>query len=202
MLPGAQKWKPRYRRGVITAIDGDTCDLTLTDLVYLTEEKAAIDIDQTLELTGVEIDYMDCNGDAFDVDDAVIVEFTGQDWAAPKVIGFYDAPAPCGIFYYSIVFAWYGPVDLETDWYDHLYFKLDPVGNFTWLTDERSRCAFGQYRRLVYEDLSTGILSDSVINKLFFCRKIPTGTEIRSLRRGELLTIFMQAVAILHAGRS
>lgn len=136
MMPGAMKWKPRYRRGVITSIDGNYCDLTLTDLVYLTEEKAEIDIDQTLELTGVEIDYMDCNGDAFDEGDAVIVEFTGQDWTAPKVIGFYDDPQPCGIFYYSIVFAWYGSSDLSSHWYDHLYFKLDPLGNFTWLSDE------------------------------------------------------------------
>lgn len=134
--PWAMKWKPRYRWGTVTAVNGNYCDVQLADLTFVQDDKNLIDIDQALLLEGVSIEYMDCNGDAFNVGDEVTVEFTDQDWSQPKVIGFYDEPKPCGIFYYSIVFAWYGPADIKTHWYDHLYFMLDPMGDLTWLTDE------------------------------------------------------------------
>ena len=48
-----------------------------------------------LTLTDVPIDYMDCNGAAFLVDDVVIVEFTTQAWTTPTVVGFKTNPRPC-----------------------------------------------------------------------------------------------------------
>ena len=51
MTPGTQKWKPRYRYGLITRIDGDYCDVLLEDLVHLTDDKTEIDIDQEIDLS-------------------------------------------------------------------------------------------------------------------------------------------------------
>jgi len=49
----------------------------------------------TAQLTGVTIEYMSCNSLAFADGDSVIVEFTGQSWASPKVVGFKANPAAC-----------------------------------------------------------------------------------------------------------
>lgn len=50
-------------------------------------------------LTDVPIEYMDCNSDAFADGDEVIVEFTGQDWEQPKIIGFEESPRVCKSVY-------------------------------------------------------------------------------------------------------
>ena len=54
----------------------------------------------TTLLTAVPIEYMSSNASAFADGDEVIVEFTGQDFAAPKVIGFKANPAGCEFGYY------------------------------------------------------------------------------------------------------
>ena len=46
-------------------------------------------------LETVLIEYMNCNAAAFADGDAVVVEFTGQDFSQPKVIGFKENPAAC-----------------------------------------------------------------------------------------------------------
>jgi hypothetical protein len=38
---------------------------------------------------------MTCNADAFEVGDRVVVEFIGQDWENPRVVGFLDNPKRC-----------------------------------------------------------------------------------------------------------
>jgi len=48
-----------------------------------------------LILQDVPIEYMNCNAGAFSDGDEVVVEFTGQDWGSPKVIGFRHDPEPC-----------------------------------------------------------------------------------------------------------
>jgi len=46
-----------------------------------------------VKLSDVPIEYMDdLNSDVFEVGDNVVVQFVGQDWKAPKVIGFEDHP--------------------------------------------------------------------------------------------------------------
>jgi hypothetical protein len=97
MLPGWQKWKPTYRYGTITAIDGDTATLTLE---AVTSTQQSLGVNQTSTLTNVPIEYMSCNGAAFEVGDEVLVKFTGQDWASPKIIGFKDNPVACEIPFY------------------------------------------------------------------------------------------------------
>jgi hypothetical protein len=95
VLPGWQKWKPTYRRGTITAIDydADTANVTLFGDVSSAQQ---LPINQTANLTAVPVDYMQCDAEAFDVGDVVVVKFTGQDWATPRVIGFCDNPKECG----------------------------------------------------------------------------------------------------------
>lgn len=92
LLPGWQKWMPLWRLGEITALDGDLCDVAL-DTVTSTGQ--ALDINQAPDLAGVPIEYMSCNGAAFNVGDRVVVAFTDQDWQQPKVIGFESEPRAC-----------------------------------------------------------------------------------------------------------
>lgn len=46
-------------------------------------------------ISDVPIEYMECNGGAFEVDDMAIVEFINRKWETPKVIGFWENPKPC-----------------------------------------------------------------------------------------------------------
>lgn len=94
LLPGYQKWKPTYRYGTITAKDDDanTANVTLEDIRSSQQD---IVINQTETLENVTVDYMDCNSQAFEVDDSVLIKFTGHSWDNPVVIGFKDNPKPC-----------------------------------------------------------------------------------------------------------
>jgi len=92
LAPGAAKWRPRFRTGTASNIDTglDTMDVTL-DAVEIN----GVACDQGLNLTAVPVSYMTCNAAAFSDGDAVVVEFTGQDFTAPLVVGFVDHPQPC-----------------------------------------------------------------------------------------------------------
>jgi hypothetical protein len=92
MLPGVAKWKPRYRTGVASNVDAaaDTMDVTLDALKI-----ASQDCNQGTVLTGVPVEYMTCNASAFSDGSEVLIEFEGQDWSAPKVVGFVHDPQPC-----------------------------------------------------------------------------------------------------------
>ena len=100
ILPGWQRWMPLHRIGTITAIDydADTCTLNLQS-----EDSSAqnliIDppIINTLTLSGVPIVYMDCDSQAFEEGDRVLVEFQNRDWSQPRVIGFEKEPKECGV---------------------------------------------------------------------------------------------------------
>lgn len=94
VLPGWQKWKPTYRWGTISSIDyiNDTCSVSLAEA---TSSAQRLGINQDAALSNVPISYMTCNAQAFEEGDRVIVRFSGQDWAAPMVIGFVDNPKPC-----------------------------------------------------------------------------------------------------------
>jgi len=103
ILPGWQKFKPTYRSGVITAINGDTADVALDEAKSSSGGIADIglaniefDVNQTSTLTNVPIVYQDCNGTAFEVGDAVVVQFMAQSWSAPRIIGFLSNPRQCG----------------------------------------------------------------------------------------------------------
>ena len=102
MLPGWQKWKPTYRYGTITAIDGDTCDVSLD---VAGSSQLGLNVNQSQTLTVVTIEYMNCNGAAFEVGDEVLVKFGGQNFGSPKVIGFKENPQPCTELLYFVVSA-------------------------------------------------------------------------------------------------
>lgn len=91
ILPGVQKWMPRYRVGVISAIESDFCTVTLDPAASSAQ---ALDINQAEILTDVPITYMDCNAQAFEDGDRVLVRFTQS---GPLVVGFETEPTPCGV---------------------------------------------------------------------------------------------------------
>ena len=92
LRPGWQKWMPTFRFDVITAISGDTCDVRLFNAQ---SSDQGLQLNQTTSLSNVAIEYMQCNGEAFEVGDEVLIKFEGQDWDSPNVIGFKDNPRTC-----------------------------------------------------------------------------------------------------------
>lgn len=98
MEPGYIKWRPLWRYGMITSISGDLCSVALnpaTERKGKTLEKEALEINQAEQLDNIPINYPPCNGQAFLVDDEVLVRFTGLKWDTPEVIGFRRVPKRC-----------------------------------------------------------------------------------------------------------
>lgn len=103
ILPGWQKFKPTYRSGTIMAINGDTADVALDEakssaggIADIGLANIEFDVNQTTTLTNIPIVYQDCNGTAFEVGDAVVIQFMAQNWSAPRIIGFLSNPRQCG----------------------------------------------------------------------------------------------------------
>jgi len=94
-FPGWQRWKPTFRIGTITALYSgeDYCDVTLDSALSSVQN---LNITPSPALTRVPVEYLTCNCGAFTVGDRVVVQFTGQNWSAPKVIGFESNPKGCG----------------------------------------------------------------------------------------------------------
>ena len=94
MLPGWQKYKPTYRLGEITIINipDNECDITLDSAASSAQ---GLDINQGNYLVDVPIEYMECDATVFEDGDRVLVQFVGQNWESPKVIGFESDPRPC-----------------------------------------------------------------------------------------------------------
>jgi hypothetical protein len=94
ILPGWQKDKPTYRWGTITALDkpSSLCSVALFDAKSSAQR---LPVNKTNTLAGVPITYMNCDGDAFELDDRVVVQFLSQDWDQPVVVGFLDNPRAC-----------------------------------------------------------------------------------------------------------
>ena len=57
----------------------------------------------TAKLSMVPVEYMNCHAAAFADGDEVLVEFSGQDWTSPKVIGFKKNPQTCDFDYYAFM---------------------------------------------------------------------------------------------------
>jgi hypothetical protein len=115
-LPGWQKWKPMFRVGRITAIDydADTASVELDEARSSatgegTEgspttgkdwdgppgDPQGLKVNQDMPLDQIPVVYMECNADAFEVGDRVIVEFPEQEWDNARVIGFESHPQEC-----------------------------------------------------------------------------------------------------------
>lgn len=91
LLPGVQKWRPRYRIGTITKLSGDVCNVDLDPAQSSAQD---LNINQAETLQQVPIKYMDCNGFAFEENDRVLVRFTQS---GPLVVGFARNPKDCGL---------------------------------------------------------------------------------------------------------
>jgi len=102
VLPGWQKFKPTYRWGTITALD-DAADTASVALAPAVSSAQALDVNQAETLTDIPVEYMECNAAVFTVGDNVIVGFTGQDWAQPRVIGFLDNPKACATVFSGVI---------------------------------------------------------------------------------------------------
>lgn len=104
ILPGWQAYKPTYRKGVIITTDtaADTATVGLLPAVSSAKDKyfKTLDINHRspVTLTDVPVTYMTCNAAAFEPGDSVVVQFEGQDWTKPRVIGFVERPKPCTVF--------------------------------------------------------------------------------------------------------
>lgn len=90
---GVQTWRPQYRLGEISAINGDTCKVQLDPA---TSGINSLNINQSPTVTA-SFSYMHCDRSAFTVGVRVIVEFFERDWDKPHVIGFESDPRPCTI---------------------------------------------------------------------------------------------------------
>ena len=115
LMPAIQKWRPTYRKGVISDIDveANTCTVTLDALASSIQ---GLDINQAAVIHNVTVEYMSCHASVFEDGDRVIVAFENFDWSSPRVIGFESEPAPCG---WSE--PWDGP-DLTSKWpWQHNY---------------------------------------------------------------------------------
>ena len=100
ILPGWQKWMPTYRVGTITSINGfaNTCTLDLQSEDSSAQRLLIDPPSGSLTLSDVPIFYMGCNAAAFAVGDRVLVEFPGQTWQWPSVIGFEKEPKACELW--------------------------------------------------------------------------------------------------------
>ena len=101
ILPGWQKWRPTYRTAIISNIDtdADTCNVSIDGAWSVAQ---SLHVNQESMLTGVPVEYMDCNAAAFEEGDQVVVEFREQKWEQPAVVGFVTEPRGCDrIFVYK-----------------------------------------------------------------------------------------------------
>ena len=97
LLPGVQKWQPRYRIGTVSAINIDACTVELDNAESSAQ---SLNINKKSTFTDVPIVYMDCNGLAFEDGDRVLVRFTQS---GPLVVGFEKNPRQCGLDVYLLV---------------------------------------------------------------------------------------------------
>lgn len=95
ILPGWQKFKPTYRRGVVKKVDeaADTVDVEFDN-----DKSSAqnLDINRYKRLDSIPVKYMTCNSSAFDVGDRCVVKFKDGNWSFPTVVGFVENPKFCG----------------------------------------------------------------------------------------------------------
>jgi len=101
LLPGWQKHRPTYRVGIISDIDTtlDTCNVLLVPALSSAQD---LDINRETFLADVPVQYLECNAQAFEDGDRVVVQFEGQSWDSPKVIGFEKEPRTCGEFLWVV----------------------------------------------------------------------------------------------------
>jgi len=110
LLPGVQKWNPKYRLAIITRINADLCDITMDDAESSAQR---LNINEVAAYTDVPIQYMDCNASAFEEGDRVVVRFFES---GPQVIGFESFPRPCEESGFAFVPSLWSGSDARITW--------------------------------------------------------------------------------------
>lgn len=126
ILPGWQKFKPTYRRGVITAVDQTNSKANVT-LLADPSSAQGLGINQSNELIDVPIVY-DCGASSFNIGDECVVQFLNQNWSNPQIIGFMSNPVGCG----GAVFKSFPDFQFPVVYYNASYrpfFDVDSSGN-------------------------------------------------------------------------
>lgn len=97
IFPGWQIDKPTYRWGTVSAVDqiGNTLNVSLADA---TSSAQSLNVNRETDLSSVPVDYMGTGASIFEIGDRVVVQFEGQSWLTPRVLGFVDNPRPVGIW--------------------------------------------------------------------------------------------------------
>ncbi|MDD2927064.1 hypothetical protein [Rhodoferax sp.] len=94
ILPGWQRFKPTYRKGRIASLNKIAHTATVTlDAAHSSAQNLSVNQADTLD--DVPVEYMTCHAAAFEVGDRCVVQFAGQSWASPKVVGFVEHPRGC-----------------------------------------------------------------------------------------------------------
>jgi len=101
MMPGWQKWMPTYRYGTLTSKNGTLGNVTIDTT---TSSQQDLNINQQNNLTNIPFEYMDCDSDAFSTGDKVVIQFIGQDFDNPKIIGFQNNPKNCMCDHWEVDF--------------------------------------------------------------------------------------------------
>lgn len=149
LLPGVQKFRPRYRVGTISNIVNDTCTVFLDNA---NSSAQALNINKFDFYADVPIMYMDCNADAFEEDDKVLVRFTES---GPLVVGFESEPRQCDAGDFAFTPAQYDQGSLITFGLPEI--PADPLGtpggdNPSWfyLQDRSDNWTFKKYSPPTY----------------------------------------------------
>jgi len=133
MLPGWQKWMPRYRYATVRAITDQQKKDNQVPVTYISVDPSTeqgININTPDLPTLIPAQYMECDAYAFEAGDVVLVEInpqivaTGMDRTItydPKIIGFKEDPRPCGFL-----------IRLMRD--DGEYVKLPEGANRVWIS--------------------------------------------------------------------
>lgn len=180
LLPGWQKWKPTYRTGVIEDKLNDICIVNLDDAKSSAKN---LPINQSTRLVNVPIQYLDCNGAAFEVGDKVVVKFESQDWDNPKVIGFVDNPKACGVISFTGFIINYGVPgavqgiigeDPDYEFYDAYYYYDLQIGfDLAVPVSTSNRVTIDESAYMVFENETWGQITpditvgDPIISKAF-----------------------------------
>lgn len=134
ILPGWQAYKPTYRKGIIlsTNTTDNTATVGLVPAVSSAKDKSYKDLDinhrSPVTLTDVPVTYMTCHAAAFEPGDSVVVQFDGQSWESPRVIGFVERPKPCTVFMLALHGNYYNPGTAE-DEHRSMYVVMSSAGN-------------------------------------------------------------------------
>lgn len=116
ILPGWQRHKPTHRWGTIVALNKNTNRATVA-LSAQASSAQSLPINQQATLVDVPVTYMTCNAQAFELEDRVVVEFQGQNWESPRVVGFLDNPRACGGW---VCTGYYGSASSGSFWFTNV----------------------------------------------------------------------------------